>query len=566
MSEVDKISEPIGVQSAEVLGWTKSLRDRTPSPGRAKARSRSPSPAHKSARSRTPRKGVLMMEIPKPKTSKVPKMSQSQKLSQSAKLSSTRKSDNALRRSTGGVASSLTVKSVSKSQNGPTEGIEAEYIKNLQQQIYFLELETNYLREQAKKATDMHPMMSAEAERMLAKLRSMQSEMEGLEVENRRKESSIGLVSREKEHMAEKLREEEEARARDKRMLMDEVIELKKTMARLESDVSYKDSQLLDARNELDKSATALKNAETKIVTLKSQLEQRIEQHKMTQISLDEKRSEQLSLETQLRTTEEKYYNSTVNLQDKVVADLRDEIRDLRQKMKEAELTAEQERHLRTKMSDDSSTIIRENATLHQQVVEVTKQLEREKNFRDEIESRHQADISEMVSGKGREKELRFEIEYMREQLNKEAERIKHLQEQLSFKESTSTQQELQLNTARSRVTEISSMHEALEKENTHLRKDKALLVDHVADIQKKLESKNEEAVCLRSEVISLESRVQELEQLTTHEFSSQSQKWGEFEKLAESMRTLSHTMATSRPSRSPGNTLSSTASRPLQF
>jgi len=43
----------------------------------------------------------------------------------------------------------------------------------------------------------------------------------------------------------------------------------------------------------------------------------------MTQISLDEKRSELLSVETQLRTTEEKYYNSTVNLQDKVTSDLR---------------------------------------------------------------------------------------------------------------------------------------------------------------------------------------------------------------------------------------------------
>jgi len=37
--------------------------------------------------------------------------------------------------------------------------------------VYFLELEANYLREQAKKATDMHPKMTAEAERMLYKLR-----------------------------------------------------------------------------------------------------------------------------------------------------------------------------------------------------------------------------------------------------------------------------------------------------------------------------------------------------------------------------------------------------------
>ena len=57
----------------------------------------------------------------------------------------------------------------------------------------------------------------------------------------------------------------------------------------------------------------------------------------------------------------------------------------------------------------------------------------------------------------------------------------------MSFKDSVSTQQELQLNTARSRVTEITSIHEATERENNQLRKDKSLLVDHVADLQKKV-------------------------------------------------------------------------------
>ena len=52
------------------------------------------------------------------------------------------------------------------------------------------------------------------------------------------------------------------------------------------------------------------------------------------------------------------------------------------------------------------------------------------------------------------------------------------------------TQHELQLNTARSRVTELTGMHETLERENNQLRKDKSLLVDHVADVQKKVKPK----------------------------------------------------------------------------
>jgi hypothetical protein len=62
-------------------------------------------------------------------------------------------------------------------------------------------------------------------------------------------------------------------------------------------------------------------------------LEQRIEQHKLTQLALDEKRQELVSVETQLREVEDKYYSSSVQVQDKVTQDLRvsndDDDRDL---------------------------------------------------------------------------------------------------------------------------------------------------------------------------------------------------------------------------------------------
>lgn len=57
MSEIDKITEPNGVQSAEVLEWKKTLRGSSSSPVRNVTRSRSPSPAQSGALKRTPRKG-----------------------------------------------------------------------------------------------------------------------------------------------------------------------------------------------------------------------------------------------------------------------------------------------------------------------------------------------------------------------------------------------------------------------------------------------------------------------------------------------------------------------------
>ena len=40
-------------------------------------------------------------------------------------------------------------------------------------------------------------------------------------------------------------------------------------------------------------------------------------------------------------------------------------------------MTADQDRYLRNKLSDDSSHLVKENALLNQQVLEVQKQLER---------------------------------------------------------------------------------------------------------------------------------------------------------------------------------------------
>ena len=60
---------------------------------------------------------------------------------------------------------------ISYSKSSTLKDVEAEYIKNLQQQIYFLELEAEYLRQQTKKATDIHPKMTKEADRMMYKLK-----------------------------------------------------------------------------------------------------------------------------------------------------------------------------------------------------------------------------------------------------------------------------------------------------------------------------------------------------------------------------------------------------------
>ena len=54
-----------------------------------------------------------------------------------------------------------------------------------------------------------------------------------------------------------------------------------------------------------------------------------------------------------------------------------DEVRFLRQKLKEMEMSVDKDRYLRDKISEDSSHLVKENAMLSQQVAELEKQLDR---------------------------------------------------------------------------------------------------------------------------------------------------------------------------------------------
>ena len=53
---------------------------------------------------------------------------------------------------------------------------------------------------------------------------------------------------------------------------MDEIVQLKKDKDVMEREISKRDSQLMDAKAELDKSSTALKNADLKMETTRTQV------------------------------------------------------------------------------------------------------------------------------------------------------------------------------------------------------------------------------------------------------------------------------------------------------
>ncbi|XP_054754992.2 intraflagellar transport protein 74 homolog [Lytechinus pictus] len=425
------------------------------------------------------------------------------------------------------------------------DNLEAEYIKNLQQQIYFLELEANFLRDQAKKATELQPRMTEEASKMLHRLKDLQSDVDSLHLEVRRKESNLDMVSTEKERLDGKVRMLSDSHHREKKLLVEEVVQLKKQNEMIQREIHDREQQISMARGELEKGSSSLSTAEHRIQMLESEVQQKADTLRATQLALEEKRTDLLKTQTQLQEMEDKYYSSTASIQDQAVNEFREEIRQLQRKLKETEMKAEQDRFLKSKMSEDVNNLVKENAMMGAQVLELQKQLDREKMLRESRDTRHSTHITELVTVKDKEKQLKFDLDQARESLKQERERVAHLMKQLSKQDERQTHNILTHNTTKSRLAELEGRQGGVEQENAQLRRDKMLLVDHVSDLQKQLAEKEHEVMRLHSHIHTLEIRLDETSRQSVAESSIQTQKWSEFEKMAESMKKLSQSMTT---------------------
>ncbi|XP_038051686.1 cingulin-like [Patiria miniata] len=438
--------------------------------------------------------------------------------------------------------------SFNASKTGPTmsqdySNLEAEYIKNLQQQIYFLELEANFLRDHARKATTLQPRMTEEASRMLDALKELQADVDSMHLDIKRKESNLDMVNTEKERLDGRLRLLQDTHNREKKLLVEEIVQLKKQNEMTMREIAQKEEQIFDARKELDRGSTSLTSAEQKIRILTAQVDQKSDELRHTQLALEDKRTDLLKVQTQLQEMEDRYYSSTASIQDKAVEEFRNEIRLMQHKMKETELNAQQDRYLKNKMSDDIASLVKENAMMGTQVLELQKQLDRERTLRESRDTRHASNITELVTVRDKEKHLKYDLDKTKEELKYERDRVQHLMNQLAKQEQEQTTSSLSQNTLRSRLAELEGRLSGVEVENTQLRRDKMLLVDHVSELQKQVSEREHETTRMQNHLHTMEGTLANLDRRNKHESTIQSQKWGEFEKMAESMKNLSKSM-----------------------
>uniref|UniRef100_A0ABM5G697 Uncharacterized protein isoform X2 n=1 Tax=Pogona vitticeps TaxID=103695 RepID=A0ABM5G697_9SAUR len=372
-----------------------------------------------------------------------------------------------------------------RDMDSTASNVESEYIKNLQQQIYFLELEANFLREQAKKATNFQPRIASEMEHIRQKVQELQSQSDGLQLELKRKESGLQMLKLERERLSNQITVADETYSKEKQTLVEKIVELKRRKEQKDREVSVKEMEILQAKQELEQQQMCLSNRQQAIIELKGKVKQQVELQKEVKFQLSEKRREFLKVQSAVHEIENEIFRKTAAMQEHITHELRNEISILHQQVRERELLAEQDRLLRSKMVDDYATLTKENAMMQSRLLELNKQREIERVLKEESYTALSAGIMQFLAVKDHENHLKEEIQRYQELLEQEESTFRDLQDKISILEKGSTSHDLKIATMNSRITEIRAVLDKEELDNMELKRDKSLLIDLASDLQK---------------------------------------------------------------------------------
>ncbi|KXJ14080.1 hypothetical protein AC249_AIPGENE20311 [Exaiptasia diaphana] len=331
------------------------------------------------------------------------------------------------------------------------------------------------------------PRVTEEADRMMRKLRDLQSQLDERSNDVSRKESKLLMLEAEKDTAVKRLRDVQEEYAAEKRQLVNEIVSLKKLKDMSQRDSTRKEMQVHQFKVEAEKGLTSLQEAERKIQSYRTEIDRKSEELSSLRIQLEEQRAETLRLKTQLQEMDDRFFDSQAKTKEQLSRELREEIRQLRLQLKEKEISAEQDRSLRNKLKHE---------------LEKTQDL------------------------------LRLEQSAHRNDLDK-----------LSKEEQVSLEASLQRNHLRNELSEAEMLHNSADQENMALKRDKILLTDEVASLNAKLDDKEEEIESIKLQLEEAETRVAQLESKNRLQRNLESIKWEEFEKLATTMKAFSRNM-----------------------
>ncbi|CAH8493805.1 unnamed protein product [Schistosoma haematobium] len=339
--------------------------------------------------------------------------------------------------------------------------LENEYIKSLQQQIYLLELENNYIRHQAAEVMDKQPLMVCEASNSLKKLKEMQERTDGLKLEIHRKEAHISILQQKLNRCEGSLRETLLYRDKEKDELTRQCMTLRGERELALREVYQKDEQIKELQYQLCNQKSNITAMEIQLDILRAKLDDETKRANDLERSLIESRSQLVEFNTILRQLEVHYQQELNRVQSTPQNEFKDKIRHLEQKLSDAFLRSENDRYIKDKQTDKNDVLLKENLHLSNELEKLRKLAEESQSLFERSQFKQTEDIAELNRLKQRENELMHMNAMLRQDVLLKSRENEKLQQELAHQEKMSDSllsgKQIQLN--------LTQQFEALKKE-----------------------------------------------------------------------------------------------------
>ncbi|KAM4688922.1 uncharacterized protein O3C94_007025 [Discoglossus pictus] len=399
-------------------------------------------------------------------------------------------------------------------------------------------------KDQARRATSMQPKVTAEAEQMITQMKELQSQINTMQMELSLKESSINTVTGDIHVLRRHLHGLSDANMQEKRLLLEDVTQLKKLAEFSAQDMEHKETEREKIHDELHSTIRNVAVKDREAYNLQTQLQEKIKEHESVEETLVGKRSEFLRLQASLHQLEEKYLTTAQSVQDQIGADLRKEAEKLRYQLKEKQLSADEDKYLRNKIADDCGRLTKENGFLQSQVLEATKQLEKEQQLREDESMSRTKRISELTSGKEKERQLELTLSHLKRLVQEEREKVAAAQEQMLHVQQGRKSVELNGHSLRSQMTDFEKRLSRVQLENSQLRMEKTHLVEHISQLHKQIAARDDEVRRMQGHVDSLCYDMNSLQFRGDMEDSAQKEAWKQLSGITQGVHKIAATMS----------------------
>eukprot|EP00043_Microstomoeca_roanoka_P007782 m.75276 g.75276 ORF g.75276 m.75276 type:complete len:550 (-) comp13971_c0_seq1:268-1917(-) len=442
--------------------------------------------------------------------------------------------------------------------------LEREYIDNLRVQVKYLEHEIAYLRQEL--ATSREQILAdvrAEAQRHVTEEQAQfEAQWQQQQAQLDRAEEQCEALQRARQRLEQQLTAQNEQREDEKRGFVSKLQQLHKDVEVLEQSCGDKDALLQRQKDDIHAKITELAERDRRLRQVETQMrdaqracERAKAKSEEQEIEIVEYKSRIEDLEAMLtrmgcdpsKLSHDDGTSSTTSPAElsALHSSYQAENKELRSKLKRAELTIQESQALEERLREDINNLVHDNAKLANQVTELeaecaskTKQLQQEREqHRNTLHQFHQLQTAEQQSS-SRSQSLHNSVTGLQEELR----RMEAILKNKEVEAATLDQDNYELREG------LSHLRRAVEKErqdNVQLKKEKVLLSDHLQELRLAMETNAQNFEDAIHERDLLSAKVKEQQRAISFLKRMQNIRWADLEDMATTVKEFTHQMGT---------------------